>query len=187
MRGAPGLLTLCVSLVAQAPELSVVPSRLSDTKVRLRQLSNLFSRQTNQFAKLTLTLSDQAAQSSAWNEMQTAQSAVVNGIKEFTAQARISMDLDQKYLNGALSFADYGAASQQLARTTAQTVSTLIRVMEQQATAAKALPQPDRAQRSAFVSWSIEFHQWERDLDVTVHALEDAGRAWRNRADACCS
>ena len=187
MRGALGFLILCVSVVAQvAPESSVCPGPLNDTEVRLRQLSGMFARQAAQFAKLTLTLGDQAAQSSAWDEMQTAQSGVVNGIREFTAQARISVGLDQNYLKGTLNLADYQAASQQLARTTVQTISTLIRVMEQQATAATALPQPDRALRLAFIGWSIAFHQWERALDLTVHALEDAGRAWRNRVDAWC-
>jgi len=165
---------------------TLVRTRMQDTRVRLRDLSDMFARQKVQYAKLNLTLSDKAAQSSAWEEIQTDQSGIENGVKEFSAQAKSSIAADEACLNGVVELKDHQSASLQLARTTAQTIATLIQLMERQATAAKALPQPDRAQRFAFIDWSIAFHNWEWDLDTTVHALEDAGKSWRNRVSDCC-
>jgi hypothetical protein len=123
--------------------------------------------------KLTASLSDNVRQSAPWQEVNTAQQKIDPAIQDLLKLLNAGIAADRTYPDHPTDPpANNLASALDLQRAMERTISNIVALMEQQATAAKRLPRDARTRFG------------EARLDETVDTLENADRACRNRIAA---
>ena len=180
--GAAAFLALSLPTTGQVGAESY--SRLVEARLKdMRSLSRLAGDTSDDLAsanrKLERQLADDTKQSPAWKDLMDAQGKFDSGMQGFAKllHAVVAADgdllgrLDRSAGIGTRAVADNLAASAQLQRGMAQALSGFVGLLEQQASAAKGLPETARD--------LPEFHYLKKVRDAVTDALDDSGRMCR--------
>ena len=136
--------------------------------------------QTDQFSRLEWELTEEPRHSPAWEEMKKAEPVIVSLLAQVTSELQGGV-LDPQRRN-ANSASEVEASFEQQ-RSLAALIAKVTQTMEDQAKAARALPQTPAVHRAMPPAWPVAFQMWQRYLDFTVNDLAGIRRMCLNRLE----
>jgi len=183
--GAAVLLAFALSAFGQVSAESyakLVDARLKDMRALSRSIGDASDDLTSANRKLSRQLPEEVKASSAWAQVEETQLKLDQGMQGFSKLLKTGVAADEDYLGrlnrggGIETGAVVGnlTASAELQRTMSLVIAKFEELLEQQATASRALPESARD--------LAEFSYAKRVRDATVDALDDSERLCRKRA-----
>jgi hypothetical protein len=160
----------------------LVEARLKDMRGLSRLIGDASDNLVSANRKLSRQLPEDVKASAAWGEVEETQRRIDQGMQGFSKLLQTGVAADDGYLGGldragaiaTRAVEENLAVYAKLQRTMSQAIAAFMQLLEQQATASRALPESVRD--------LPDFRYVKRVRDATVDALDDAARVSRNRA-----
>lgn len=160
----------------------LVEARLKDMRALSRLIGDGSDDLSSMNRKLNRQLPDDVKALPAWKEVEETQRKIDQGMQGFSKLLQAGVASDDEYLSrlnraggiATRAVAENLAASAELQRTMSEAIGAFVQLLEQQATASRALPESAKD--------LPEFRYVKRVRDATEDALDDSSRVCRKRA-----